>query len=557
MVQLLRYLGLDKRASAEDIDKLVESWSEAAKPGLNAEKRSAAFRDLFLRFYKLHGIDYSDNPQVVSGLVQFAVSGFRGGARLDLKLPEPRGPISGDYIHVEKTGRGPVNMLLISDGGVDGRELYKSFVERNKDLFTMHIVTLPGAGLAKTQPWPEVFDLARRPWLSNIEQSISALLDKIEMDTHAKIIVIGTAIGGYFAALLALSKPNKIRASVLVDALVCNPMRSRVNPDRPAAIEERLSLMKRYMPPQFLPLAVVPRDRLEVRKLIDDPANPNPAVKNWMAFSVKNDSLSKQWSIDALSNGFFTVGGRMGSELMTTDLTEGLKNLSVPTLVMSALQDDSSPSFAFNGITQWQEIKTLYPNIPLTVATFEDTRTYISEDSPAEFDRSLNEFLAGSPVEGKHSPRVQARPSPNASVSQVVGSTQVTINYCRPALSGRKLRELLPAGRVWRTGANEATTIVFGTDVLIQGQRLASGTYTLFTIPDEKEWTVIFNKVTTEWGAFNYNPAFDALRVKAVPQPAELQERFGITFELTGPKTAEVVLRWDRSRVAFKVENAD
>ena len=557
MVQLLRYLELDKAAAATDIDKLVDAWIAAAKPGLSTEQRSNAFRDLFLQFYKLHGLDLSDKPQTMSGLVQFAASTYRETSGMDLRLPEPRGPASGDYIHVEKTGRGPAQMLLISDGGVDGRELYKSFVERHKDEYTMHVVTLPGAGLAKTQPWPEVFDLARRPWLNNMEQSISALLDLVEKESHNKVIVMGTAIGGYFAARLALTKPEKVRAAVLVDAQVCNAMRSRIDPNRPAALTERLSIMKRYMPPQFLPIADVPHDRNELKRLIDDPAGPNPSVRNWMAFSVKNESLSKQWTIDALSRDFFTIGGRMGNELMTTDLTDDLKNLSVPTLVMSALQDDNSPRFIYNGITQWQEIKMLYPRIPLTVAAFEDTRSYISEDSPVEFDHSLSGFLAGRPVSGKHAHRIQVRPSPNATVSQVVGATEITITYCRPALAGRKLRDLLPAGRVWRTGANEATTISFGTDVLVQGQRLAAGTYTLFTIPDEKEWTIIFNKVPTQWGAFNYNSAFDALRVKASPQTAELQERFGITFELTGAKTADIVLRWDQSRVAFKVETAD
>ena len=557
IVQLLHYLELDKTATATDIDKLVEAWTAAAKPDLTPDKRSAAFRDLFIQFYKLHGVDFRDKPQAMSALVQFATGAFRGGARLDLRLPEPRGPIAGDYIHVEKMGRGRTHMLLISDGGVDGRELYKSFVERNKDRYTMHIVTLPGAGLAKAQPWPEVFDLASRPWLNNMEQSISAVLDRVEKETNSKVVVLGTAIGGYFAARLALTKPEKIRATVLVDALVCNPMRSRIDPNRPAAQDERLSIMKRYMPTQFLPIAEVPHDREAVKKLIDDPENPNPMVRNWMAFSVKNESLSKRWSTDALSGGFFLIVSRMGNELMTTDLTDDLRNLSVPTLVMSALQDDNSPAFAFNGITQWQEIKLLYPGIPLTVAAFEDTRSYISEDSPVEFDRSLGDFLAGRPVSGKHTNHIQARPSPNATVSQSIGATEVTLTYCRPALGGRKLADLLPAGRVWRTGANEATTISFGTDVVVQGQRLASGTYTLFTIPDEKEWTIIFNKVTTQWGAFNYNPAFDALRVKAIPHAAEFQERFGISFEIIGPKAADVVLRWDRSRVAFKVENAD
>jgi len=114
MVQLLRYLELNKVADAATVDKLVESWTEAAKPGLSTDKRTAVLRDLFIQFYKLHGVDYSDRPQAMSGLVQFAVSSFRGNAQLDLRLPEPRGPVSGDYIHVEKKGRGPAPMMLIS-----------------------------------------------------------------------------------------------------------------------------------------------------------------------------------------------------------------------------------------------------------------------------------------------------------------------------------------------------------------------------------------------------------------------------------------------------------
>jgi len=84
--------------------------------------------------------------------------------------------------------------------------------------------------------------IAHCHWLTNIEQSISGLLDRIEKETHAKVIVIGTAIGGYFAALLAFVKTCNVRATVLVDALVNSPMRSRANPDQPATIDERDSL---------------------------------------------------------------------------------------------------------------------------------------------------------------------------------------------------------------------------------------------------------------------------------------------------------------------------
>jgi pimeloyl-ACP methyl ester carboxylesterase len=393
MIELLRYVELEKRVTPADVDRLVELWSKAGQADLTMEERQNAFRDLYIFYAKLHGTDLTNSPQGVTRLAQLAATAFEGGARLDLHLPEPRGPISGDYIHVEKQGRGPLQMLLISDAGIDGRELYRSFVARHTDRYTMYIVTLPGAGLARPLPWPEVFDLTRRPWLNNIEHSLVRLVDKRGKD---RLVVVGTAGGGYFAARLALLRPEKIRAAVLVDALANIPLRSPASPDRPASLQERLALMKRFSPaPQLFPLAPVP-DRAEIRRLLDVPKSTHPSVRNWMAFAVKDEALSKQWTFEALSSGFFLRGIRYGNEFQTTDLTEDLKALTVPTLVMSALPDANSPRAGVSGAAQWEEVKRLYPAIPLTIRTFANTRSYISVDRPAEFDRALSDFLTGS-----------------------------------------------------------------------------------------------------------------------------------------------------------------
>lgn len=392
MIEFLRYVELDKSATPADVDKLVELWSNAAQADLSPEKRVQAFRDLYAQYWKMQGEDQIASPQSSDRLSQVAANFYQGGARLDLRLPEPRGPVSGNYLHVETRGRGPVQLLLISDAGIDGRELYQSFVERNKDRYTMHIVTLPGAGLAKQQPWPEVFDLTRRPWLNNIEQSLLQVVEKTK--AKGKLVVVGTAIGGYFAARLALLIPERIRAAVFVGAQVNVPMRSRLAPDKPASLQERLILMKGFLPiGQFFPVGEVPADPEQIRKLLDDPNSSNPAVKNWMAFAVKNESLSKKWTFESLSHGFFMRGVRYGNEMQTTDLTEDLKHLSVPTLALSALHDAKAPNPASVGATQWKEIKALYPAIPLTLVTISNSRSYLSEDSPAEFDRALSDFL--------------------------------------------------------------------------------------------------------------------------------------------------------------------
>lgn len=146
------------------------------------------------------------------------------------------------------------------------------------------------------------------------------------------------------------------------------------------------------------------------------------------------------------------------------------------------------------------------------------------------------------------------RPSPAATLKQTVGSTDVTITYSRPGVKGRQIfGALVPYGQVWRTGANEATTIAFSDDVTINGQPLPAGTYSLHTIPGKDEWTLAFNKAAKQWGSFNYDAAQDALRVKAKPEASPFTE--WLTFDV--PKlttdTATVVIRWDRIAVPFVI----
>jgi hypothetical protein len=147
------------------------------------------------------------------------------------------------------------------------------------------------------------------------------------------------------------------------------------------------------------------------------------------------------------------------------------------------------------------------------------------------------------------------RPSPNASVSQTVGVTEITIKYSRPGVKDRPIwGKLVPYGEVWRTGANENTTIRFSTPVKVDGHELAAGIYGLQTIPNAGDWTVIFSKDADEWGAFSYKQADDALRIQAKPQPADFRERMAFDFDDVTDTAAKVVLHWEKLRVPFTVE---
>lgn len=147
------------------------------------------------------------------------------------------------------------------------------------------------------------------------------------------------------------------------------------------------------------------------------------------------------------------------------------------------------------------------------------------------------------------------RPSPKSSLMQSVGLTDITVNYNRPGVKGRQIwGALVPYDKVWRTGANEATTIQFSDDVWINGNKLAKGLYSLHTIPTANQWTVIFNSVAEQWGSYSYDAAKDALRIQVTPQTAEHREWMSFEIPEMTTDTAKVVLRWEKLAVPFTVD---
>jgi hypothetical protein len=177
------------------------------------------------------------------------------------------------------------------------------------------------------------------------------------------------------------------------------------------------------------------------------------------------------------------------------------------------------------------------------------------------------------------------RPSQKASVMQTIGVTDITITYSRPPVKGRTIfadapatmesrakgeatldnqnerkpgEPIVPYNHVWRAGANEATMFQVTDDVLINGQPLKAGTYSLHTVPGKDEWTIIFNNDAGQWGSFTYDDKKDALRVKTKPQAtADNQEWFMFTFDPVTDNSATVNIRWEKVRVPFTVEVKD
>jgi len=130
----------------------------------------------------------------------------------------------------------------------------------------------------------------------------------------------------------------------------------------------------------------------------------------------------------------------------------------------------------------------------------------------------------------------------------------VKVIYGRPQMKGRVIfGGLVPYGKIWRTGANEATEVTFYKNTTFGGEKIPAGTYVLHTIPGEKEWTVILNKNLNVWGAFQYDSAADLVRFKVKPTQAEESlEAFSIAFD-NGEHKA-MVLGWDKTRVRIPLK---
>ena len=144
------------------------------------------------------------------------------------------------------------------------------------------------------------------------------------------------------------------------------------------------------------------------------------------------------------------------------------------------------------------------------------------------------------------------RPSPPMSTSAQIGDLKIDIDYGAPSVKGRKIYGgLTPYDKIWRTGANEATTISVSQDVTINGEALPKGKYALFTIPTEGEWTVIFNKNPDQWGAYSYNKEQDALRIKVETDKSDdLQEQ--LMFKVADDGT--VHFKWEYLSFNFMVK---
>lgn len=160
------------------------------------------------------------------------------------------------------------------------------------------------------------------------------------------------------------------------------------------------------------------------------------------------------------------------------------------------------------------------------------------------------------PVAAQERSNDSPKASPNAAVSQTIGTTEVSLTYGRPSVNEREIfGGLVPYDEVWRTGANESTAITFSDDVMIEGEMVEAGTYSLYTLPGEDEWTIIFNDKLS-WGT-QYDMSQDVLRVQAEPQESYFIEEMMIYFSDLTDTSGEMMIHWADTRVGVTIETTE
>ncbi|MEL7368875.1 MAG: DUF2911 domain-containing protein [Myxococcota bacterium] len=164
---------------------------------------------------------------------------------------------------------------------------------------------------------------------------------------------------------------------------------------------------------------------------------------------------------------------------------------------------------------------------------------------PAASEPAAETSLPAAPARGSDADRK----SKNGVLEAELAGVPVRVHYGRPSVKGRKIfGDLIPYGKVWRTGADEATTISFAKSAMFAGRKVDRGTYALFTVPGEKNWKVVLNRQAKQWGAYKHDPSLDVLTAEVAVAPSANTEV--LTFESADDK---ILLKWADVSVAMPV----
>jgi pimeloyl-ACP methyl ester carboxylesterase len=525
-----------------------ESWVGALKIVVDTtnskDDRNEAFKKFFTTLaYKIKKDTAGFFPRNWARNIPALTHGLRSSI---LESPQKRNNTPDDeFGRLERVGSGGKTILFIGDVAASGSWHYKALGRLLEKDFSMYIATIPGLGNTAPYALPDKFDPQNQQWLTNLQK---ATLKVIRNNKLKDVILVGVNSGAYTAVQVALLNPALVDRVILMNGLVSMPLNSAANPEQLATPAERLQ-RNGFNYANFVSSLIGTSTTVST----NIPPAMQQVLMNQSQYYSK-DSIAYKALYEEIKALNPSTTRRYFIELGVTDLTASLAKLNRPTLIIPAIHDEKSSTKTLVAAGQWQEILARYPSLPLTIVPFYDTRASIAADAPEEAAAAIKAFSKGQPVKSKPKLIPGNRESKVQQHSFEVNKCKVVVEYGSPQVKGREVwGKLIPFDKVWRAGANEATTISFSKDVLIGGKSLKAGTYSFFLLPQSKDkMTVIFNKITHQWGTFTYHSEFDALRVEVTAHSIVAEEELSFKSKLDG-KHAIVSLNWADVSIPFHV----
>ena len=366
MAAQTKYWGIDQTISKDDFNRLVDLKQKADVPGLTNEQRTQAYTDLFQFVQKVRGLSEGKVPAAM------AASNWTEGVS-----PIPTLTISAkpnQLGNFQKKGTGKTPMILIPDLGADWT-VYDSFMHRNNSQFTFYAITLPGFGGTAPPPSRNKLDFGAMKWWNNAEAAILDLINKQKID-HP--FILGHQAGSYLAMKLAIEKPQLVRGAIVLNGLLYAEIPGI---EKTATHEQRAAIANSWTPVELFPTPSQQRYR--------------SFIEQGQAWFCKDKAQQAKFAELASKDKAATWWNYFG-ELATTNLTNDMKSLKVPMLVLPSVHDSESPGFQNNKVAldQWSPLDHSASSLPITVLRMEDCRGYATEDQPQKLDEVVRNWTS-------------------------------------------------------------------------------------------------------------------------------------------------------------------
>ncbi len=509
-------------------------WVEIGEsPDQEVTIRNEAWKKFLLSFYSHQGTipDESVTVQSLQAWSQFLTFPFLTGRILDFNNVG-RNDITVSEI-ITKSGEGSSHILLIPPFGFSS-DIFEIFKIRYKDDFIFHEVSFPQGNNA--WKYPAKANYSEAEWLTKTENAVATYLQKLG-DVDLLAVTTGT---GTYTALKLTEKFSNIKGIVSIDGLYKSDLVD-VSKGKDADKDYRKSASDRAFPTSMV---------IQFSQGV--------LARNY-AFS-QNSAKNQQYLNQITPENVNTIL-RYSQEFKAQDITSILLKSNIPILSIVSIHNDQSSQASDRSVLRlWAELKANNADIPLSIIKVPGSQSLVFIDQPELFNYYFKKFTVAPSEQISQIPTetevTVELPSPLASESQVIESCKITIEYSQPALNGRSaFGELVPYGKVWRAGANAATTFAVSRDVLIDETHfLKAGKYSLFFIPEKEEWEVIINRIPDQWGAYNYKKDFDALRFKVKPTITDQPFEF-LNYDLVRamPDVASLKMNWANISVSFNI----